>query len=60
MEYTIRSYVDELFKDVPDSQRAYEMRVELIQNLLAVFSPMVSRFVFLILRSMVRCRCSIS
>ena len=42
MEYTIRSYVDELFKDVPDSQRAYEMKVELIQNLLDKYNDLVA------------------
>ncbi len=42
MEYTIRAYVDELFKDVPESQRAYEMKVELVQNLLDKYNDLVA------------------
>ena len=42
MEYPIRSYVDDLFQDVPDSQRAYEMKVELIQNLLDKYNDLVA------------------
>lgn len=41
MEYRIRTYVDELFLDAPDSQRAYEMKVELTQNLLDKYSDLV-------------------
>lgn len=42
MEYNIRAYVDELFRDVPDSQRAYEMKVELTQNLLDKYNDLVA------------------
>ena len=42
MEYSIRAYVDELFADVPDSQRAYEMKVELTQNLLDKYNDLVA------------------
>lgn len=42
MEYNIRAYVDELFKDAPDTQRAYEMKVELVQNLLDKYSDLVA------------------
>lgn len=34
MEYKIRSYVDELFSAAPKTQRAYELKIELTQNLL--------------------------
>ena len=42
MEYNIRAYVDELFRDVPDTQRAYEMKVELTQNLLDKYNDLVA------------------
>ena len=42
MEYNIRAYVDELFKDAPDTQRAFEMKEELIQNLLDKYSDLVA------------------
>lgn len=42
MEYNIRAYVDELFQDVPDTQRAYEMKVELTQNLLDKYNDLVA------------------
>lgn len=42
MEYNIRAYVDELFKDAPDTQRAYEMKVELVQNLLDKYNDLVA------------------
>lgn len=34
MEYNIRAYVDELFQNAPHTQKAYELKVELTQNLL--------------------------
>lgn len=34
MEYNLRAYVDELFESAPKTQRAYELKVELTQNLL--------------------------
>ncbi|MCF2652259.1 permease prefix domain 1-containing protein [Anaeromassilibacillus senegalensis] len=42
MEYNIRAYVDELFCDAPDTQRAYEMKVELVQNLLDKYNDLVA------------------
>lgn len=42
MEYSIRAYVDELFSDVPNSQRAFEMKVELTQNLLDKYYDLVA------------------
>ena len=42
MEYSIRAYVDELFSDIPESQRAYEMKVELTQNLLDKYNDLVA------------------
>lgn len=42
MEYNIRAYVDELFRDAPDTQRAYEMKVELVQNLLDKYNDLVA------------------
>ncbi len=34
MEYNLRAYVDELFQNAPRTQKAYELKVELTQNLL--------------------------
>lgn len=34
MEYSIRAHVDELFRSAPDTRRAYEMKVELTENLI--------------------------
>ena len=42
MEYNIRAYVDELFRDAPDTQRAYEMKVELVQNLVDKYNDLVA------------------
>lgn len=42
MEYNIRAYVDELFRDAPNTQRAYEMKVELVQNLLDKYNDLVA------------------
>lgn len=41
MEYNIRAYVGELFKDAPNTQRAFEMKEELIQNLLDKYNDLV-------------------
>lgn len=42
MEYRIRSYVDELFQSAPRTQRAYELKVELTQNLLDKYFALLS------------------
>ena len=42
MEYRIRSYVDELFQNAPRTQRAYELKVELTQNLLDKYFALLS------------------
>lgn len=42
MEYNIRAYVDELFREAPDSQRAFEMKEELTQNLLDKYNDLVA------------------
>ena len=42
MEYNIRAYVDELFRDAPDTQRAYELKVELVQNLVDKYNDLVA------------------
>lgn len=42
MEYNIRAYVDELFQDAPNTQRAYEMKMELVQNLLDKYNDLVA------------------
>ena len=42
MEYNIRAYVDQLFADAPDTQRAYEMKMELVQNLLDKYNDLVA------------------
>ena len=41
MEDNIRVYVDELFREAPDSQRAYETKVELIQNLIDKYHDLI-------------------
>lgn len=41
MEYNIRAYVDGLFRDAPETQRAFEMKEELIQNLLDKYNDLV-------------------
>lgn len=41
MEYSIKAYVDDLFRDAPDTQRAYEMKMELIQNLTDKYNDLV-------------------
>ena len=42
MEYNIRAYVDELFREAPDSQRAFEMKEELTQNLIDKYNDLVA------------------
>lgn len=42
MEYRIRAYVDELFQGAPRTQRAYELKVELTQNLLDKYFALLS------------------
>ncbi len=41
MEYNIRAYVDGLLRDAPETQRAFEMKEELIQNLLDKYNDLV-------------------
>ncbi len=42
MEYRIKAYVDELFEKAPKTQQAYEIKLELVQNLLDKYHAMVS------------------
>ena len=42
MEYNIRAYVDELFQNAPKTQKAYELKVELTQNLLDKYHALVA------------------
>ncbi len=42
MEYRIRAYVDELFEKAPKTQKAYELKIELTQNLIDKYYAMVS------------------
>lgn len=42
MEYNIRSYVDELFQNAPRTQKAYELKVELTQNLLDKYHALLA------------------
>lgn len=42
MEYSIKAYVDELFQNAPDTQRAYEMKMELVQNLTDKYNDLVA------------------
>lgn len=42
MEYRIRAYVDELFESAPRTQRAYELKIELTQNLLDKYFALLS------------------
>ncbi len=41
MEYNIRAYVDELFQNAPKTQKAYELKVELAQNLLDKYHALI-------------------
>ncbi|MCH5352335.1 MAG: hypothetical protein J1E06_02585 [Acutalibacter sp.] len=42
MEYNIRAYVDELFQNAPRTQKAYELKVELTQNLLDKYHALIA------------------
>ncbi len=42
MEYHIRAYLDELFQNAPRTQKAYELKVELTQNLLDKYRALVA------------------
>ncbi len=42
MEYNLRSYVDELFQNAPRTQKAYELKVELTQNLLDKYRALIA------------------
>ena len=42
MENRLQVYVDELFREAPDSQRAYEASVELAQNLIDKYHDLLS------------------
>lgn len=41
MEYNIRAYVDELFENAPKTQKAYELKIELTQNLIDKYYALV-------------------
>ncbi|RKJ40947.1 hypothetical protein D7X94_05980 [Acutalibacter sp. 1XD8-33] len=41
MEYKIRAYMDQLFETAPRTQRAYEMKIELTQNLIDKYYALV-------------------
>ncbi len=41
MEYNLRAYVDELFQNAPRTQKAYELKVELTQNLLDKYHALI-------------------
>ncbi len=42
MEYNLRAYVDELFQNAPRTQKAYELKVELTQNLLDKYHALLN------------------
>ena len=42
MEYHIKAYVDELFQNAPNTQKAYELKVELTQNLLDKYHTLIA------------------
>lgn len=42
MEYNIRAYVDELFQNAPRTQKAYELKIELTQNLLDKYNALLN------------------
>ncbi len=42
MEYNIRAYVDELFENAPRTQKAYELKIELTQNLLDKYHALLN------------------
>ena len=41
MEYKIREYMDQLFENAPHTQRAYELKIELTQNLIEKYYALV-------------------
>lgn len=41
MEYKIREYMDQLFESAPHTQRAYELKIELTQNLIEKYYALV-------------------
>ena len=41
MEYKIREYMDSLFESAPRTQRAYELKIELTQNLIEKYYAFV-------------------
>lgn len=41
MEYNIRAYVDDLFQNAPKTQKAYELKVELTQNLIDKYRALI-------------------
>lgn len=41
MEYNIRAYVDDLFQNAPRTQKAYELKVELTQNLIDKYRALI-------------------
>jgi len=41
MEYKIREYMDQLFESAPRTQRAYELKIELTQNLIEKYYALV-------------------
>lgn len=41
MEYRIREYMDQLFESAPRTQRAYELKIELTQNLIEKYYALV-------------------
>lgn len=42
MEYKIRVYLDELFASAPNTQKAYEMKVELTENLIEKYNDYIA------------------
>lgn len=42
MEYNLRAYLDELFQNAPRTQKAYELKVELTQNLLDKYHALIA------------------
>ncbi len=42
MEYNIRAYVDELFENAPKTQKAYELKIELTQNLIDKYNALIN------------------
>lgn len=42
MEYNIRAYLDDLFQQAPRTQKAYELKIELTQNLIDKYNALVA------------------